>query len=393
MQSPVVAVEPDGQAPAMRNRALLGLLLAGCGGGADFYQPPDRLPSAPMGALLKVEEREPFAPGSRAYRVLYLSTGIHGEPVAVSGLVGVPDGAPPAAGFDVVSWAHGTTGIADACAPSTGRRFNHDAYDVAPDVLAEGWVFVATDYEGLGTPGMHRYLVGDSEARSILDSVRAAGFLPGVTLSRKVVLLGRSQGGHAALFGGELAPSYAPELDVRGVLAGAPASDLLSAFGVSGFLQGRTGAYNWCMGYSFADAYGMDIARLYDDYTRSFVDPALAGGACLNELSDLSVELGSAGLDVTVLEDAGFRAYVDGNSPGHRRQPAPVRIHQGLADQDVPPVATQLLVDAMCAAGDPVFYATFPGENHPDSTSLHEAEMMAFARERFAGTTFTSNCP
>lgn len=372
---------------------LLVALVASCDSTESFYEAPAHLPSGPMGSLLKLEAITPFTPGTRAYRVLYLSTGVDGEPVAVSGLLGVPASAAPAAGYDVVSWAHGTTGIADACAPSTGRRFNHDAYDVAPVVLAEGWVFVATDYEGLGTAGMHRYLIGDSEARGILDSVRAAGFLDGITLSGRVAFWGRSQGGHAGLFAGELAPSYAPELTVVGTVVGAPASELASAFPLSGYLGGRTAAYNWDIGYSYADAFGFDLDAFYDAYTRSRVDGLLAEGGCLPEMAALGDELGSAGFDVSQANDPRLIALLEESSPGHRRQGAPVRIHQGLADEDVPAFATDSLVDALCAAGDPIEYVTYPGENHVQSTQAHVPEMVAFTRDRFDGVAFTGNCP
>ncbi len=380
----------------MLRRAPLLLLLAavGCSGGeTDFYAIPGDVAEGANGRLLRLQEIDPLAPDSRAFRVLYRSTGIHGEPIAVSGLVAVPDAAPPSDGYDVVAWAHGTTGIADACAPSTGRRFNHDAYDVAPEVLAEGWILVATDYEGLGTEGVHRYLIGDSEARSILDSVRAVAGIEGVAISSDVVLWGRSQGGHACLFAGELAPTYAPELHVRGTVIGAPASNLAAAFPLSGLLGANGGAYNWLMGFAFADAFGFDVATIYDPTILTQVRAALDDGACLSELATLATSLDGAGLDTVAVASLALDDELKANSPGGRPQSAPVRIHQGLEDGDVPAAVTAMLVDRMCANGDGVEYVEYPGENHPQSTAAHEAEMVAFTRARFAAEAFVSNCP
>jgi acetyl esterase/lipase len=98
------------------------------------------------------------------------------------------------------------------------------------DILAKGYVVVATDYPGLGTPGIHPYLIGISEARAVLDSVRAARNLPHTGASNRFAVWGHSQGGHAALYTGELAASYAPELRLVGVAAAAPATYLADLF-------------------------------------------------------------------------------------------------------------------------------------------------------------------
>src|SRR6185503_18627229 len=125
-------------------------------------------------------------------------------------------------GFPVIAWAHGTTGGADQCAPS---KRGPGGAPYQQDLLDAGYLIAATDYEGLGTPGPHPYLVGGSEGRGVLDAARAAAHLD-ADASSKVLLWGHSQGGHAALFAGQLAPSYAPDLHVVGVIGGAPASEL-----------------------------------------------------------------------------------------------------------------------------------------------------------------------
>src|SRR5947208_1260634 len=81
-----------------------------------------------------------------------------------------------------------------------------------------GYAVVRTDYQGLGTPGIHQYLVGTAEGRSTLDIVRAARKLDS-RVSGRTAIAGHSQGGHAALWGAALAPKWTPELNLRGTVA------------------------------------------------------------------------------------------------------------------------------------------------------------------------------
>ena len=76
----------------------------------------------------------------------------------------------------MISWAHGTSGISDNCTPSRNPGGAYTAY-VAPQEnawLKQGYAIASTDYEGLGTPGVHPYLVGRSEGRGVLDIARAS---------------------------------------------------------------------------------------------------------------------------------------------------------------------------------------------------------------------------
>ena len=125
----------------------------------------------------------------------------------------------------MVTWAHGTTGIADRCAPCRAGMPGSYDHPLLNRWLKAGYAVVRTDYEGLGTPGDHPYLIGDSEGRSVLDMVRAARKLD-ANIGKRVVIAGHSQGGHAALFAGSLARRWTPELTLRGTLAFAPVSHL-----------------------------------------------------------------------------------------------------------------------------------------------------------------------
>ena len=176
----------------------------------------DPLPSAPAGTVIRSQAAAggPTLPaGARAYRVLYHSTSASGGDLAESGVVVVPGGTPPAGGFPIVSWAHGTTGVASGCAPSvTGTS----TLPYLAALLRNGDIVAATDYRGLGAPGQHPYLVGTSEAEDVLDAARAARSLVGRAASDQVAVLGFSQGGQAALFAGELAPRLRPRTQPGG---------------------------------------------------------------------------------------------------------------------------------------------------------------------------------
>ena len=202
--------------------------------GTAFYTPPRHLPGTTHGALVRARPLTGAAaiPGARSNRlVMYRSRGVRRRTVAVTGIVAVPKRKPPKGGWPVVTWAPGTVGIADVCAPSrdsaTGPAHDVIAY-ILPLLqrwLGAGYAVVRTDYAGLGTPGVHPFLNGRSEGRGVLDIVRAARKLDH-RIGRRVVIGGHSQGGQAALFAAALAPRWTPELRVRGTVTFAPITHL-----------------------------------------------------------------------------------------------------------------------------------------------------------------------
>ena len=145
----------------------------------------------------------------------------------------VPEAPVPAGGRKVVAFTHGTVGIARDCAPSLQRGAIAQVIEGIGEFVASGYVVAATDYQGLGTPGPHPYLVGRVEAMNALDSVRAAHRLRQAHAGVRFAVWGHSQGGQAALFTGQLARSYAPGLHLVGVAAGAPVPSLEDFFRVN----------------------------------------------------------------------------------------------------------------------------------------------------------------
>ena len=287
-----------------------------------------------------------------------------------SELVETRDGGPRA---HVIGYAVGTQGAADRCAPSrtlsTGEQYEGVGISA---LLGRGHTVVVTDYEGLGTPGAHTYMVRESQAHAVLDSVRAAAQVDGaeVTASSPVALAGYSQGGGAAAAAAELAPDYAPELDLKGAYAGAPPADLVQ---VAGRIDG--GLYAAFLLYAMAGqlaAYDVDPATHLNETGLT----ALAGAAETCMVGSLayahldSATLTHTGQDFPELvrsdaELAGILAEQKLGAEG-RRPEVPVMIAHSLTDDVIPYRTGRELGLRWCAEGarvrfDPVLTPTHMG--------------------------------
>ena len=349
--------------------------------------PVEPAPGAPgsPGEPISVEPIEAPA-GGRAWRVSHHSTGAGGADIAVSAVVLVPDGPPPAGGFPLVTWAHPTTGAADGCQPSLRGVAGLPYSD---ELLARGWAVVATDYEGLGSAGPHPYLVGASEGHAVLDAARAAARLPdtGVTPDSPVVIWGFSQGGHAAAFAGELAPAYAPELAVVGVAVAAPVSD------VAGFTR-RAEQRNDQLGVvltivnGFAAAYPeLDPAAVLTAEGRAALEQV--EHRCIGEINEFADRPVADIIAVAPTEDPAFAARFAENRAGDAPIGVPVLVVQGADDDIVDPAATAALVDRYCALGVPVRAEVRPGVGHG---VLAPDPFLGWIGERLAGAPATSTC-
>lgn len=190
-----------------------------------FAEVPDPLPDAPHGTLIRSQVlEEPSFSGATTYRIMYLSESVAGDPIAVTGLASVPTAKAPEDGRPIITIAHGTTGIADDCSPSANGE--NAEMGLVASKASETALIAATDYEGLGTPGRHPYLVGVSEGRSTIDAAIAAGQLPDADPGTQLGIVGYSQGGHGALWANQVAAEWAPDLEVVGTFSGAPASEI-----------------------------------------------------------------------------------------------------------------------------------------------------------------------
>jgi pimeloyl-ACP methyl ester carboxylesterase len=363
-----------------------------------FYTAPTPHPDGPPGTIIRSEVIDGFHPGATAHRVLYTSTGYDGRLAAVSGLILVPDGAAPAGGRKVIAYTHGTVGVASDCAPSlvTNRAQQPLLLEGGAELLAAGYVVAASDYQGLGTPGPHPYLVGESEAMNELDIVRAAQNLTAAHASRDFVVWGHSQGGHASLFTGQLAAAYAPELHLLGVAAGAPVPNLRDLFKVNiettvGKILISMALQSWARVYDDAS-----LGQIVSRGARPLVG-RIARNCLYTKRQILSSVPGSLALNLRFLHTPPWNAepwntIAEENTPGQSRTNAPLLIVQGDADPIVAPDVTARLVDKLCAAGETVELRILEGTAHLDAGHVAVPHVVRWIADRFAGAPPPSSC-
>jgi len=362
-----------------------------------FYVPPSPLPAGKPGEIIRSQPMAGAPAGSQAFQVLYHSTSVSGQDIAVSGFIVVPDGDAPAGGRPVVTWAHPTTGVVDSCAPSLSPLGFTILGGLEP-MLQAGYVVAATDYEGLGTPGVHPYLVGDSEGRATLDAARAAVNLPQASASKNVAVWGWSQGGQASLFAGQLAPIYAPELKLVGVAAAAPAGELATLLTddmntLDGVVLGSYALNAYQFVYQSAHP-GLDANALLTP----------AGQQALPELvklCDLTQSTQQEQIANPIIGKFYAQAPADvspwnellaANTPGGFPTPAPIYIAQGTADPLVIPSTTVTLAQNLCNLGGNVRLEEYVGAVHTDIAFVAANDVVTWIGQRFAGQPATSTC-
>jgi pimeloyl-ACP methyl ester carboxylesterase len=357
--------------------------------GGDFYTPPANMPKKAPGTIIR--STPITAPsGAKAWKVLYHSRSVDGDDIAVSGVVVVPTGAAPKGGRPVVTWAHGSAGLGDQCAPSK----RDDAAPTLPFVkqlVDAGYVVAASDYEGLGTPGVHPYLVGESEGRGVLDAARAARAMGNAGASDRVLVAGHSQGGQSALFAGELATSYAPELDVLGVAAAAPAADVEHILPLAASISG--GAGYLAMGIQgFHAAYPeADPAAVLSPDAQAKSEAATT--QCADDVMDAFQ--GVSGPAVLAHDPLGIpeiQRLLHANSAGNRPAGAPVLIVQGSADTTIPKVLTDTFDVKACAAGNTVDYRVYDGATHGSVITAAQDDVVQWLQDRVAGKPAPTTC-
>ena len=330
-----------------------------------------------------------------AYRILYRSTGLDGKTIAVSGLVIVPFANPPAGGWPVIAWAHPTTGIARKCAPTV---LFPDPVNVIPginEMLSRRFVVVATDYPGLGTAGPHPDRVGGRAGRAGVDWVRAGGAMRAANAGDRFVVWGHSQGGQAALYTGELAASYAPELKLLGVAAAAPATDLAKLFDDDlGKLAGRI------LGAMVVDSWSKVFGAPTEPYVTPSELPQLTdiGDNCIDLPHGIIGDLeANAGLPKHIMQvdptgHEPWKSLAADNSPGRAAPGAPLFIAQGTADATVDPPVTAAFAAAQCAKGATVRFVEYPGITHVEIAKASARDALAWMIDRFEGKPAPSTC-
>ena len=383
-------------------RADAGSHYTGDGGVSPFYtwsNPLDR----PRGTLLRHESlgaAQQLQNAKVSERILYVSTdGVGGvRKIAVSGTVYIPNGKPPTGGWPTIAWAHGTVGVADPCAPSWRGWLSRDrAYLNA--WLNRGYAVVASDYQGLGTPGMHPYMQWRPEAYSVLDAVRAAS--AGFPLARRVVIVGQSQGSEAALAAAYEAPMYAPEVGVRAVVATGLVVTLAKPVPHAPKVMVPPYADSGSVDAAYSMLYLLGIDQVLKP-TLNVDDDVLPAGkpllhtavtACLTQLFK---EAAAENLDdskVFTPARERLRAFEDAQVafPAARLR-VPIFTGTGLADAEAGTAPQYNFIAALCTAGTPVVWRYYPGLTHNGTVNASLADSIPFVKRIMGGINVTSNC-
>lgn len=344
---------------------------------------PDPLPAAPPGTLIRYQDVSRSADWV-TLRIMYHSRDAEDRDRAVTGTITYPTDAPPPGGWPVVSFAHGTTGIASQCAPSRGTG-------EAPRYGVHG-VGVATDYIGLGPVGeIHPYLSSAAEGHAVIDAVRAAGKVPGSDAGSEWFAIGASQGGHAALVAGERNATYSPELTLLGTVALTPPAAFDQTFGpvdeVVSHVIGAMVIYGMPGEHPSIDPYDYVSQEVADSFH------VLEEG-CLPEITSTFVAKDHANFwtnDPRETEPA--RSFFLANEPGLIVTPAPMFIASGTTDVQVPIGRVHVLMERLCTLGQVVEYHEFAGADHGAVPGLASADVHRFLADRLAGEPAVDSCP
>ncbi len=373
----------------------------------DFYKVTDWQPGTP-GTLVKAEAIDGAPPGIQMYRIMYQSTDLQGNAIPVTALYAAPTSTAPSGGFPLIGFAHGTTGIGQACGisqtPLTPQTPGYSAWipHIQP-LVEQGWAVVASDYSGMGAPGPSSYLVGPLEARGILDSMRAvltpnpsAGSI--TVDASKLGIYGKSQGGEAAMSALELAPEYAPELDIDGgaILAPGftpPIQGVLDAV-ASNPTSTSQNMFVLLIAQSFAENYPQYV-DLDDILSPKGQEKAkLLATTCGSDLADQVSDVPLSQLLNTPLA-TGLVTALSEAMPGTEKLEMPTIIVQGLKDKTILPQFTHAQVMSQCALGSTVFYVRYPEDDHPSinyQARLHQPSVIDWMQARWDGQPAPSNC-
>lgn len=363
-----------------------------------FYQAPDPLPPESAGTLIRQQTTSVYQVGGQpvtATRTLYHSRTSADRDVAVSGVLLVPPGTPPAGGWPVVVDAHGTSGIARNCAPSLMRDLYHGNQML--QFISKGWAVVAPDYAGMGTNGRVEFLNAKAEANDLLDGLLAAR-QTGLGLSRRWVLWGHSQGGGAALAAAQRLASR-PDPGYQGTVITSPAADLVAA--VSRLAQ--TPYVGGGFVALLAGGAKASDPRIHpgDVLSRQALRRLhVTSTGCLGVVSAVYGDLSGPSLvRPGYLDGTPLARYLSASSTGRTAVAGPVLLLQGDADVVLPPAQTDAVASALCASGVTVDYRRYPGLGHDtipgQGTGIDDGAMsdiLTWVAARFAAEPAASTC-
>ncbi|QWD92133.1 lipase [Polynucleobacter asymbioticus] len=392
-------------------------------------------PEGKLGQVIKQEAIATSVKGARAWRIAYISSDISGRKTIATGLVVAPMGAAPAGGRPVMSWAHGTTGAAQNCGPSQvidpavplneyflvgGNSWTDYGIPSVEEFIKEGYVLVATDYQGLGGGGRHQYSVSATNGMDTLNAARAAVSMKETGANKKTLIYGWSQGGGAVIALAGMSEyikqtgTVADNLDMIGFVAMAPQD--LSILAPAGKLDQAAAdqffqdfqklfldnVFNFTHAtmYYWGTQAAFSNLKLSDIFTDEGVKVAneIYGNKCMHASSDtFNFNYGASYATLLKQTPANTLAWVQAVQKGGvpvAKPVAPVQIYFGTKDTAVPPMMHQMYQDQICKLGGNVGRMQLPGEqSHFTTPGSSKPFYLAWVKDRVAGKPLANACP
>ncbi|MBU3582996.1 acetylxylan esterase [Polynucleobacter sp. 15G-AUS-farblos] len=392
-------------------------------------------PEGKLGQVIKQEKIATSLKGAQAWRIAYISSDIAGRKTISTGLVIAPLGPAPAGGRPVMTWAHGTTGSAQNCGPSQvidpavplneyflvgGNSWTDYGIPAVEEFLKEGYVLVATDYQGLGGGGRHQYSVAATNAMDTINAARAVTSMKETGANKKTIVYGWSQGGGAVIALAGM-PEYIQQTgtvsdnpDIVGFVALAPQD--ISILAPAGKLdQATADKYFQDSQKMFLDSvfnfthatmfyWGTQAAfpnlKLSDIFTDEGVKVAneIYSNKCMHTASDtFNFNYGSSYASLLKQKPtntvAWAQAMLKGGVPVVKPM-APVQIYFGSKDTAVPPMMHKLYQEQACKLGGNVGRMQLPGEqSHFTTPGSSKPFYLSWVKDRIVGKSLANACP
>lgn len=400
-----------------------------------FYQKVTQMkPTGVLGQVIAKEKVQTSIPGANAWRIAYISSDINERPTISTGLVIAPQGKAPKGGRPIVAWSHGTTGTAQSCGPSQvqdpaqdlnqyfligGTSWTDFGVPAATDFIKQGYVLVATDYQGLGGGGQHQYIVTRTQGRDLINSIRAVGSMKLAGSNKKAVIYGWSQGGASVIAAASM-PDYINKkntvydgIEIIGAVAMAPldmavimppnaANDDATANKVMQELQTQFSNNPFNFAHMSMNFWAMPAAfpelKLTDLYTAQGVQAlnAIFSKKCMHVGADtINFNMGDtykSTINPQPLNARGWvKAMIAASNPPEKPV-APVVVYWGDKDTTVPPVMSQRYQKAKCAIGGNVQSVELPGKNHFTTPPTAQPMFTQWIKDRVDGKPVTDGC-
>lgn len=400
-----------------------------------FYESVVKIiPNGKLGQVIKREKIKTSVKGAQAWRIAYISSDLAERKTISTAIVVAPIGVTPAEGRPIIAWAHGTTGTAQNCGPSQildpavplneyflvgGNSWTDYGLPSVEEFIKDGYVVIATDYQGLGGGGVHQYGVAGTQSKDLINSVRAASSMKETGAGKKAIAYGWSVGGGATIAAASM-PEYiaqkgtaADGIEFAGFVALAPYDEgillpqgeldqAMSQKVMAGIMQSFStdilgfAHFSMALYGTQAAVPGLALSDLFTDEGARVVKEVYSN-KCVHVAADTIVfNYGKEFMRLLRVQPENtlpwIQAIVKGSVPPVKPI-APVVIYWGTKDTTEPPIQGKLYQEQMCKLGGNVERVQLPGEQTHFTTPGSSAPLyQSWIKDRLAGKPADNNC-